>query len=147
MPQSLKTGNHRAPLAERKDDLYETPDVAVHALLRAEPIPRIVWEPCCGSGNIVKVLRGAGHRVYASDLVNYGCPGADHRIDFLLERTIPYGAQAVCTNPPFKLAEQFVAHALDLGVLKIVMLLRLAFLESDRRTPILDNGLLARVPA
>src|SRR5690349_18267346 len=51
----------RAPLADRKDDLYETPDVAVHALLRVEKLPHHIWEPACGPGRIVNVLRGAGH--------------------------------------------------------------------------------------
>ena len=32
-------------------------------------------------------------------------------------------------NPPFKLASEFVAHALDLSP-KVIMLLRLAFLKS-----------------
>ena len=48
------------------------------------------------------------------------------------------------TNPPFKLASEFVAHAIELCP-KVVMLLRLAFLESERRTSILDGGKLARV--
>jgi hypothetical protein len=64
----------RHPLAERGDDLYETPPVAVEALLRVEKIPHRVWEPACGPGNIVKVLRTAGHEVLASDLVDYGDP-------------------------------------------------------------------------
>ena len=64
--------------------------------------------------------------------------------DFLLERQLPIGVEAIVTNPPFKLAAAFVAHALDLCP-KVVMLLRLAFLESERRTPILDGGKLARV--
>lgn len=62
----------RAPLSERGDDLYETPDVAVHALLRVEKLPEVIWEPACGPGRIVNVLRTAGHKVYATDLVNYG---------------------------------------------------------------------------
>ena len=37
-----------------------------------------------------------------------------------------------------------MAHALEL-VPRVVMLLRLAFLESERRAPILDRGALARV--
>ena len=64
--------------------------------------------------------------------------------DFLMERQAPIGAQAIVTNPPFKLAGEFVAHALTLCP-KVVMLMRLAFLESDKRTPILDGGKLARV--
>src|SRR5262249_5780583 len=93
----------------------------------------------------VKVLRAAGHLVYATDLVDYGCPDADARRDFLFERAPSFAVDAIVTNPPYKLAERFVAHALGLGIPKVVMLLRLAFLESDRRRPILDNGLLARV--
>jgi hypothetical protein len=34
----------RHPLAERGHDLYETPDVAVEALLRVERLPHRIWE-------------------------------------------------------------------------------------------------------
>ena len=57
---------------------------------------------------------------------------------------MPDGCQAIVTNPPFKLANQFVAHALQLCP-RVVILARLAFLESDRRSAILDDGQLARV--
>lgn len=137
---------HAAPLADRRDDLYETPDVAVHALMRVEPLPKVIWEPACGPGRIVAVLRGAGHLVYATDLVDYGCPDSEARIDFLMERQGPsFAVGAIVTNPPFKLAGKFVGHALALGIPKVMMLLRLAFLEGAGRAPILDNGLLARI--
>lgn len=139
------TGNRAHPLGERKDDLYETPPEATEALLRAESIPPVVWEPACGPGAIVRVLRAAGHTVFASDLVDYASPDQDAaRRDFLLESTCPVGTQAIVGNPPFKLAQEFVVHALDLCP-KVIMLLRLAFLESKRRGPILDAGQLARV--
>jgi hypothetical protein len=77
---------------ERGLDLYETPSVAVEALLR----------------------------------------------DFLLERKLPKGCECIVTNPPFMIVERFVAHALDLAPL-VVMLLRLAFLESERRCGILEG--------
>jgi hypothetical protein len=48
------------------------------------------------------------------------------------------------TNPPFKLAGEFVQHALDLCP-RVVMLLRLAFLESERRSDILENRGLSRI--
>jgi hypothetical protein len=143
--RSLKTGNKRAPLSERGLDSYETPAVATIALLKVERLPRVIWEPACGSGKIVKVLRAAGHRVYGSDICDYGCPEADHSIDFLSATEMPYGVEAIVSNPPFKLPEDFIAHALDSGVAKVVMLLRLAFLEGVGRSPILDNGKLARV--
>lgn len=144
---SLATGSLRAPLVDRKDDLYETPDVAVETLLRIEKLPHRIWEPACGPGRIVNVLRAAGHAVVATDLVDYGIPITPpdyYRRDFLMEQRAPEGTEAIVTNPPFKLAGEFVAHALKLCP-RVIMLMRLAFMESERRTPILDNGHLARV--
>jgi hypothetical protein len=142
---SLMTGASRHVLKERQDDLYETPPQAVAALLRAESLPKVIWEPACGPGAIVRVLRAHGHIVIGSDLVHHHSPDQDHvGWDFLLERDCPAGTEAIVTNPPFKNAEAFVAHALTLCP-KVVMLLRLAFLESERRCGILDSGQLARV--
>lgn len=135
----------RHALAVRGDDLYETPDVAVHALMRVERLPEVIWECACGPGKIVKVLRGAGHKVYATDLVNYGCPDAEAGVDFLMAGAPSFAVGAIVTNPPYKLANEFVAHALTLGIPKVVMLLRLGFLESERRRAILECGALARV--
>jgi hypothetical protein len=141
---SLVTGNLRAPLKERREDLYETPPVAIEALLRHERLPHRLWDPCCGPGNIVDVLRAHGHEVIGSDLVDYGRPDFFARRDFLMERKAPDGCAGVVMNPPFKLAEEFIAHALDLSPL-VIALLRLAFLESERRSDILENRGLARI--
>jgi hypothetical protein len=144
----LNRGDKRAPIAERGDDLYETPPEAVHALLKHERLPECIWEPACGPGSIARVLRGAGHIVAATDLVNYDWPAnfaAMSGRDFLMEREMPVlGRDAIVTNPPFKLANEFVEHARKLCP-KVVMLLRLAFYESERRSNILDAGDLARV--
>jgi hypothetical protein len=134
----------RHALSERRDDLYETPPVAIEALLRHERLPQRLWDPCCGPGNIVNVLRAAGHEVLASDLVDYGDPTHFYRRDFLMERKAPDGCEGVVMNPPFKLAEEFIAHALDLSPL-VIVLLRLAFMESERRTRILEGRGLARI--
>jgi hypothetical protein len=137
----------RAPLADRADDLYETPPEATLALLRAEKLPRFIWEPACGRGAIVNILRAAGHDVVATDLVNYSAPITPpgyFGIDFLMERKAPEGTEAIITNPPFKLADEFVARALELCP-RVIMLLRLAFLESERRCGILEDRGLARV--
>jgi len=134
----------RSPLSERGDDLYETPAVAVEALLRHVELPQRLWEPACGNGRIVDVLRAHGHEVIGSDLIDYGRPDFFSRRDFLMERKAPDGCEAIVTNPPYKLVEQFVQHALELSPL-VVMLLRLAFYESDRRTHILENCGLKRI--
>ncbi|UPT91425.1 class I SAM-dependent methyltransferase [Bradyrhizobium barranii subsp. apii] len=137
-------------LNERGHDLYETPAVATHALLKAEKLPQILWEPACGPGAIVRVLREAGHQVLATDLIYHDSLDQDHGgRDFLLERELPKLAdgnavEAIVTNPPFKLAGEFVEHAMKLCP-RLIMLLRLTFYESKRRNSILDGGQLARV--
>ena len=143
LDKSVQSG--RAPLSEHRDDFYSTPPEAVKALLKAEDFPRTIWEPACGDGAIVKILRAAGHDVYATDLVDRGCPISESRIDFLLEQSPQFHAEAIVTNPPYTLAHQFVAHAHRLEIQKVAMLLRLAFLESTGRSAILDGGSLARV--
>jgi hypothetical protein len=143
----------RHPDSARGNDLYETPEVATFALLRAEPLPRTIWEPACGPGAIVRVLRAAGHRVIATDLIDYHSPVQDDAgRDFLLERRAPDGVEMIVTNPPFKLASQFAAHALSLCP-RVAMLLRLSFLESGNektkagraRLFALDGGHLSRI--
>jgi hypothetical protein len=136
-------GRHAA--VERGFDCYQTPPAAVRALLAVETFSKVIWEPACGPGSIVKVLRAAGHQVYASDLVDYGCPGAIGGIDFLTSNIPENSVATIITNPPYRLANDFVAHALTLHVPKVVMLLRLAFLEGQRRSYLLDGGSLARV--
>src|SRR5262245_35669405 len=59
--RGLVTGVKRAPQSERGLDLYETPSVAVEALLRAEQLDPRIWEPCAGRGAIADVLRAHGH--------------------------------------------------------------------------------------
>lgn len=139
------SGDKAHALSIRKDDLYETPPEAVLALLEAENLPEVIWEPACGPGSIVRVLRARGRQVYATDLVDYESPDQDMaNWDFLMERQVPIGVQAIVTNPPFKNAPDFVRKALDLCP-KVYMLMRLAFLEGTTRSDILDDAHLARV--
>jgi len=140
LDKAAQAGQHS--YQERDRDLYETPACAVEALLRVESIPRFVWEPACGPGSIVRVLEAHGHEVFASDVVDYGW---GHSVGEFLSIPVenPY-PDAIVTNPPYQLAEKFVQHALRFSPL-VIMLLRLAFLESQRRTDILEKSGLARV--
>jgi hypothetical protein len=133
----------RAPRREHRGDCYDTPPVAVHALLKVEKLPHRIWEPACGKGNVVGVLRAAGHEVIATDLNERGCPNSLSRIDFLLPGFDPK-AECIATNPPFALAAEFVEAALERAPL-VIMLMRLAFYESEGRSHILDNAGLARI--
>ena len=138
----MRQGADRAALKDRKDDLYETPTCAIETLLRVQPLPQVLWEPCAGRGAISRVLRAHGHRVITHDLVAHD--GADDGIatpiDFLMERRVPEGVTGICTNPPFKNADAFIRHGLDLGC-RVIVLLRLMALEGASRSDLIDNHL------
>jgi hypothetical protein len=141
LSHSAQSGQHRH--AERGFDLYSTPPCATEALLRVERLPHRVWEPAAGRGAIVSVLRAHGHTVATNDIIDYGCP-LDSVADFLKVTQAPVGVDCVIINPPFQIIAQFAAHALDLCS-RVILLARLAFLESERRTDILEHRGLARV--
>ena len=141
----INPGRHT--LKDRGADLYETPPEATRALLDAVTLPPCCWEPACGKGAISEVLKAAGHEVISSDLNDYGYSDAVTGVDFLLEPHNPIidtDECAIVTNPPFKLADEFVRHALTLCP-TVIMLLQLAFIESVGRSDILDNEQLAVV--
>ena len=55
--------------------------------------------------------------------------------DFLLAKEIPSGCSCIITNPPYKLATEFILHALSLlpdgG--RCIMFLKTTFLEGEKR--------------
>lgn len=138
----MRQGADRAALAERGNDLYETPACAIRTLLRVERLPDTIWEPCAGRGAISREIRATGRSVIAHDLVAY--PGADFDIvprrDFLMEYSSPDGVQAIVTNPPFKNADAFIRHGLRFG-LPVIVLLRLMALEGSARSDLIDSHL------
>jgi hypothetical protein len=137
--------NIKAALSVRKDDFYATCSQAVSALLAIEPdLPHALYEPACGDGAIVIPLRLAGHSVIASDLVDRGCPDSYSRIDFLLPGVPAVSYQGIVTNPPFKLADEFLARALERAPY-VAFLLRINFLAGAARRPMHESAPLARV--
>lgn len=138
MSNLARVGANRHALKERGDDLYETPVCATETLLRSVPLPTNIWEPACGRGAIAKVLVKHGHSVTSTDLVDYGYGLSG--VDFLMEWRAPKGVECIVTNPPFKLANEFVRKSLDL-VPRCIMLLRLAYLEGAGRSDIIDGHL------
>ena len=127
-PQHGK-GHTRKNGGREKDDFYPTPVATTKSLLAVEQFFGAIWEPACGDGAISRVFEASGHSVVSTDLVDrgYGTP----RRDFLMEFSL--AAPNVVTNPPFKLANEFVMHALSLGAEKVAILARLAWLEGAKR--------------
>ena len=99
--------------ADRGHDFYATPPEAVHSLIAIErkwfPDCRVIWEPACGDGAISKVLESYHYDVVSTDLVDRGY-GEGGR-DFLTCASLVNSA--IITNPPFKLAREFIDTALE----------------------------------
>lgn len=130
---SLSQINLRHTKAARGHDLYETHPVVTIALLRHEQLPPVIWEPACGPGAIVRVLRNHGHTVLSTDLIDYDSPDQDYAgVDFTKPLTNLPVVDAILTNPPFSHAQEFVSRSLRYAP-KVYMLLRLQFLESEIR--------------
>jgi hypothetical protein len=93
-----------------------------------------VWEPACGRGHMARPLAEYFGTVHVSDIHPYGY-GAVY--DFLKEGfPDPTGGgeiDAIITNPPFKLAEQFATAAIKRAKVLVALLVRNGFLESIGR--------------
>lgn len=123
------------------DDFYPSPPEAVEALLSVEVFNGPVWEPACGDGAISKVLLAHNLDVVSTDLVDRGY--GESRVDFLMEH-LPR-APSIITNPPFKLSEQFARKALTLTTEKVAFLMRLVWLEGQKRRSLFETTPLANV--
>jgi hypothetical protein len=117
----------------REGDFYPTPWEATEAVCRAIDLPKAVWEPACGDGALVRVLRERKHTVFCSD-IEPRMMGAS-QIDFVTSDRGPvYGGEdfAIMTNPPFRLAEHFIRRALSFTP-KVVLLLKANYWNAKGR--------------
>jgi hypothetical protein len=92
-----------------------------------------ILEPACGDGAISKILEDYGLDVVSTDLVYRGYGTGD--VDFLW--TTETECDAIITNPPFNLSEQFITHALDnLKVKYLALLVKSHYWHAKRRFPL-----------
>lgn len=135
---SLIMGARNGALESREDnDYYATDPRALELFLDkfsedGERLADKVWECACGEGHLVNVLKRYGYEVYASDLVDRGCEGAEI-MNFLTAGCKWYGD--ILTNPPYKHAKEFVLEALDSidNGHKVIFFLKCQFLEGQDR--------------
>lgn len=117
-------------------DDFPTPPWATRAFLEnilgghAELCGMSCLEPACNRGHMVSPLREYFRTVDASDIYDYGFGGVS---DFLSANHKPGSYDWVITNPPFKLAEQFVLEGLNIAQVGVAMLVRTVFIESVGR--------------
>lgn len=136
--------------AQEAGDLneYFTPPEAVRALLSVEALPHVIWEPACGTGNIVEVLRAHGRDVFASDVAEHGCPESC-QLDFMgadaAKVCSDMVVSAIVTNPPFSLiGKGWIERCLAFAP-EVFLLARIQLLEGARRTQVIEKGGLRRI--
>lgn len=143
---TVQTRGSTAVMARRVEphsslDYFPTPPWATRALtewLAKAQGYRLctAWEPACGEGHMSRVIAESFEEVYASDVHDYGAGDVG---DFLWPTT--RRADWVITNPPFRLADQFIAKALEVADVGAAMLVRTSFLEGAARYHSLFSGL------
>jgi hypothetical protein len=110
---------------------WATRALVEHILRRKSALKEMsCLEPACGAGHMAKVLREYFGKVEHSDVHDYGYGGVRN---FL---THPYEARScdwIITNPPFRLAEEFVLRSLTIARVGVAVLTRTVFLESVGR--------------
>ena len=125
---TLAASNHSK--GEREvNDYYATEPKAVELLLQKEKFSSIILEPSCGEGHISRVLLDNGYAVKSSDLIDRGFGEVK---DFF---EVDEFCGDIITNPPYKVALDFVKHSLDIipEGNKVAMFLKLQFLEGKAR--------------
>jgi len=125
-------GSHNMSSEARADhDYYATAPEAAEWLLKIENLQNNIWECACGEGHLSRVFEERGYNVRSTDLIdrNFGQGG----VDFLQQNDIWRGD--IVTNPPYREAEQFIKHGLDIvpDGSKVCMFLKIQFLEGKAR--------------
>jgi hypothetical protein len=155
-----------AQRSEARDSLdhFPTPCWATRALcewLKRERGPLnglTAWEPACAEGYMASPLREYFERVTATDVHQYG--GLQEDVcDFLMPGTEPAevtanGCDWIITNPPFRLAQEFIWQSIRTARVGSAFLVRTAFLEGierftqvfSRHTPLAALQFSERVP-
>lgn len=117
-------------------DNFPTPPWATRALLEhviadAGPFRKLsCLEPACGAGHMARPLKEYFGKVKASDIHAYGYGSV---ADFLAAPLEAGSVDWVITNPPFRLAEDFIKRALIGARHGVAILARTVFIESVGR--------------
>jgi hypothetical protein len=153
------TGNSKTTFVQLGANNHSEHDYAEHSFYSTDPhtleiflealkrdnffLHRFIWECACGMGHLSEVLKKEDYTVVSTDLIDrgYGIP----EIDFLKIKSQEDGLlldMDILTNPPYKYAQEFVEHALEIlqDGYHCVMLLKIQFLEGKARRKLFDKN-------
>lgn len=136
-----------------ESDFYKTPESTVHNFLNSYNCnmnESNIFEPCAGDGSICKVIK----EKYPTSKIAANEIRKEERIilsnycnivtcqDFLQYSTLDdSNIDFIISNPPYSIAQEIIEHCFKIKSFntKIIMLLRLAFLESKKRYTFWQN--------
>lgn len=114
-------------------DDFPTPPWATRALCEALPGPlsyMTVREPAANRGHMARALDENFGLVEVADIFDYG---QGYQVKDYLFGPDPDPVEWTITNPPFRLAEQFISRALRTSTEGVAVIVRSAFLEGVGR--------------
>ena len=135
--KTLGASNH-TDKERQNEDFYATDPVATEWLLKLENIHDVVIDNSVGEGDLMFPIIKSGRKVIGFDIVNRFSqyPGFEFRNENWLEFNPNKLINAdVIFNPPYKLAQEFVEHSINLVEegRKVCAFLKLQFLEGKKR--------------
>ena len=118
-------------------DYYATEPKAVRLLFELEYFPKdtTIWECACGEGHLSKEMKRNGYNVYSSD---YFDRGYGEICDFVgMQNTAPTEYNII-TNPPYRLANEFINRGMQILKKgnKLALFLPIRYLEGKERKEI-----------
>lgn len=124
--------NSRRDKSKDYSDLYSTPEIALDKLFEVVDFStdEKYFEPCAGIGIVSEYLRNRGLYVVTNELFEHGYT-TEYNEDFL-NTDIEFNYDTIISNPPYKLANEFVNKGFECTK-EQYLLLRLQFLESKKR--------------
>lgn len=116
----------KPPLKQGNPNDFQTPPEALNPLIPYIDPNWLIWECSSGKGNLVKGFHDRGVKVIGTDIL-YG-----EEYDFLKYTPTSFSYDAIITNPPFSLKQQFLERAYDIGK-PFAFLLPLTTFETGKR--------------
>ena len=141
--KTLGASNH-TDKERQNEDFYATDPVATEWLLKLENIHDVVIDNSVGEGDLMFPIIKSGRKVIGFDIVNRFSqhPGFEFRnenwLDFNPDKLLNAD---IIFNPPYKLAQEFVEHSINLVEegRKVCAFLKLQFLETKKRKELFEK--------
>ena len=136
--RNMGAREHRVEPGDSLDD-FPTPPWAARAICEHlehtfdfDLTTKSVWEPACNRGAFARGLQDWFQRMYLTDVFDYGLETMDAQVDFSMAQSFQ-PVDFVMTNPPFRLAAEFIDRALQVSQIGCAFLVRNAFVEGEDR--------------